>query len=127
DRAIRDRSRRGLRVARSLDHPCIARVFDLHEHDGRPLISMELRRGRTLHQRLAAGGPMAPAEARRVALEICAGLRAAHREGVVHLDLNPQNVFLTDGGAVKLLDFGLARIQGESRPSSASGTAGYVA
>ncbi|HZX96137.1 MAG TPA: serine/threonine-protein kinase [Myxococcales bacterium] len=130
DTLVCERFRRELAIARSLDHPGIVRVFDLHEHQGRPFISMELLRGRTLHERLVRGGPMAPAEARRVTLEICAGLRAAHREGVIHRDLKPHNVFLTDGGAVKLLDFGLARAAGQTRITSASavaGTPGYIA
>src|SRR5882724_2942438 len=104
DQSTRERFRRKLSIARSLEHPGIVRVFDLHSHQGRPFISMELLRGRTLHQRLLQDGPLPPEEARRIAQAICSALRAAHREGVIHRDLKPQNVFLTQAGTVKVLD-----------------------
>jgi len=117
-------------MTRGLDHPGIVRVFDLHEHEGRPLFSMELLLGRTLHERIVVDGPLAPDEARRIAIEMCEALQAAHRAGVVHRDLKPHNVFLTAPGAVKLLDFGLARLAGQSRfthSSAVMGTPGYIA
>ncbi len=129
DRDLAERFRREMAVTRALDHPGIVRVFDLHEHEGRPLFSMELLRGRTLHEKILAG-PLAPAEAREIAARICEALQAAHRHGVVHRDLKPQNVFLAADGAVKLLDFGLARVAGQSRLTSKSavlGTPGYIA
>lgn len=129
DPEVGERFRRELSLARSLDHPNIVRLFDLHEGP-RPFISMELLRGRTLHERLVREGPLPPEEARRIAREICAALRAAHREGIVHRDLKPQNVFLTRGGAVKVLDFGLARVCGQSRitaQGAVAGTPGYIA
>jgi hypothetical protein len=130
DAGVGERFRRELAIARSLEHPGIVRVFDLHQHRGRPFISMELLRGRTLHERLLREGVLRPDEARRIAREVCAALRAAHCQGVVHRDLKPQNVFLTDGGAVKILDFGLARVLGQSRltvEGAAAGTPGYIA
>ena len=117
-------------VTRALDHPGIVRVFDLHEHEGRPFFSMELMQGRTLYEVLLQEGPLAPDEARRIAREICAALQAAHRAGVVHRDLKPQNVFVTTSRAVKLLDFGLARVAGQTRLTSKTailGTPGYIA
>src|SRR5207244_4380560 len=104
--------------------------FDLHEHEGRPFFSMELLQGRTLYERIVNGGPLPPAEARRIAVEMCEALHAAHRAGVVHRDLKPHNVFLTESGGVKLLDFGLARVAGQSRfthSSAVLGTPGYIA
>ena len=129
DAALAARFRREMGVTRSLDHPCIVRVFDLHEHDGRPFFSMEILRGRTLASRIAEG-PLPPDEARRIARAVCEALRPAHRAGVVHRDLKPQNVFLCDDGAVKLLDFGLARVAGQARLTAQSmvmGTPGYIA
>ena len=126
---VRRRFRRELAIARSLDHPNIVRVFDLHGGK-RPFITLELLRGRTLHDRLLREGPLAPDEARRIAREICAALGAAHHEGIVHRDLKPQNVFLTRDGAVKVLDFGLARVAGQSRlttQGAIAGTPGYIA
>jgi len=130
DAAACERFRRELAIARSLEHPGIVRVFDLHEHEGRPVISMELLRGRTLHERLLREGPVPPREARRIVREICCALRAAHHDGVVHRDLKPQNVFLTAAGGVKVLDFGLARLAGQARLTGqdvVAGTPGYIA
>ena len=130
DASLAARFRREMAITRGLDHPGIVRVFDLHEHDGRPFFSMEFLAGRTLSARLLEG-PLPPAEARRIAREICAALQAAHRVGVVHRDLKPQNVFLPDGGPqVKILDFGLARVEGQARltaQSAVMGTPGYIA
>ena len=129
DPRLAERFRREMAVTRGLDHPGIVRVFDLHEHDGRPLLSMELLHGCTLHE-LLRRGPLPPVEARRIAREICTALQAAHRAGVVHRDLKPQNVFVTQTGAVKVLDFGLARVAGQERLTSQAavpGTPGYIA
>jgi len=129
DARLAERFRRELAVTRSLDHPSIVRVFELHEHAGRPLFSMELLPGKTLAERLAEG-PMPADEARRIAVDIGLALQAAHRAGVVHRDLKPQNVFLCDSGMVKLLDFGHARAAGWARLTAQStvlGTPGYLA
>ena len=126
---IAERFRRELSITRELDHPGIVRVFDLHEHAGRPFFTMELLRGETLAQRIKRG-PLSAAEARRIAREACAAAQAAHRAGVVHRDLKPQNVFLLESGVVKLLDFGLARVAGWARltaQSTVMGTPGYMA
>jgi hypothetical protein len=130
DRDLADRFRREMSVTRALDHPAIVRVFDLHEHEGRPFFSMELLQGQTLQERLLGSGALEPGEARRIARDICAALQASHRAGVVHRDLKPQNVFITGTGAVKLLDFGLARVAGQTRLTSKTavpGTPGYIA
>src|SRR5207249_9510109 len=88
-----------------------------------------LLNGETLAERLKRG-PMSGEEARRVCAEACAALQTAHRAGVVHRDLKPHNIFLTDSGAVKVLDFGLARVAGWARltaQSTVMGTPGYLA
>ena len=130
DTALVERFRRELAVTRQLDHPGIVRVYDLYDDDAvRPFFAMELLEGETLADRLRRGA-LPPKEARRIALEICAALKAAHRAGVVHRDLKPQNIWLTQDGRVKLLDFGLARAAGMSRltaQSTVMGTPGYVA
>lgn len=127
--AIAERFRRELSITRGLDHPGIVRVFDLHQHEGRPFFTMELLHGETLAHRIKRG-PLAAAEARRITREACAAAQVAHRAGVVHRDLKPQNVFLLDSGVVKLLDFGLARVAGWARltaQSTVMGTPGYMA
>ena len=129
DGSLAERFRREMALTRSLDHPAIVRVFDLHQHGGRPFFSMELLRGRTLSARLQEG-PLPADEAHRIARTICEALRVAHKAGIVHRDLKPQNVFLTDDGAVKLLDFGMARVAGQARMTAQSmvmGTPGYIA
>ena len=124
-----DRFRRELRMTRGLDHSGIVRVYDLHAHEERVFFSMELLRGRTLADRLREGALPAE-EARRIAIELAQALEAAHRGGIVHRDVKPQNIFLCATGPVKLLDFGLARAAGLSRLTAQStvlGTPGYLA
>src|SRR3989442_15955360 len=79
DAGLSERFRAELRVTRALDHPAIVRVYDLHEHEGRPLFSMELLRGETLAQRLVREGKLPSVEAKRIAGDICRALAAAHR------------------------------------------------
>jgi len=129
DAGLVERFRREMAVTRGLHHPGIVRVFDLYEHEGRPFFTMELLRGRSLAEALRAGALPAD-EARRIARQIAVALQAAHRAGVVHRDLKPHNVWLTETGAVKLLDFGLARAAGWARLTAQStvlGTPGYMA
>ena len=128
DRAA-ERLRREARAAGRLEHPNIARVLDLGEHDGRPYLVMELLEGESLAERIGRAGPMAPAEAARVVAAVAGALEAAHRAGVVHRDVKPGNVFLTAGGEVKVLDFGIALAAGEAALTTGDliGTAAYLA
>jgi WD40 repeat protein len=111
-------------AAARLNHPNVVTLHDSGVHEGTPYLIMELLRGETLAARLRRG-PMAPAEALRVAIEVARGLQAAHAAGVLHRDLKPGNVFLTGQGTVKLVDFGLASIMG--RAALAAGTPAYMA
>jgi serine/threonine-protein kinase len=124
-----ERLRREARAAARLDHPNIARVLDLGEHDGRPYLVMELLEGESLAGRIDRAGPMAPGEAARVAAAVADALQAAHRAGVVHRDVKPGNVFLTAEGEVKVLDFGIASAAGEADLTTGDllGTAAYLA
>jgi serine/threonine protein kinase len=124
-----ERLRREARAAGRLDHPNIARVLDLGEHDGRPYLVMELLEGESLAARVDRAGPMAPAEAARVVAAVADALQAAHSAGVVHRDVKPGNVFLTSGGEVKVLDFGIASAAGEAGLTTGDllGTAAYLA
>ena len=99
---------REARAAAALDHPNAVAVFDVGEHEGVPYIVMELVDGRTLRE--AMGDARAPLSA-RVAWLADAGraLAAAHRKGLVHRDVKPENVMLRNDGVVKVLDFGIAR------------------
>ena len=111
-------------AAARLNHPNVVTLHDSGVHEGTPYLIMELLRGETLAARLRRG-PLPPAEALRVALEVARGLEAAHGAGVLHRDLKPGNVFLTGQGTVKLVDFGLASIMG--RAALAAGTPAYMA
>jgi eukaryotic-like serine/threonine-protein kinase len=107
DPVRRARFAREARALSGLSHPHICPIYDLGEHAGLPFFVMEHLDGETLAQRLARG-PLAVADAVRVATEMAGALDHAHRRGIVHRDLKPANVILTADGA-KLLDFGLAR------------------
>ncbi|MGD0530065.1 MAG: serine/threonine-protein kinase, partial [Polyangiaceae bacterium] len=106
---------REARSAAAVSHPNIASIFEVHESPEVTFFVMELVEGETLRARLARGGALAVPEVLRVALAIARGLARAHASGVVHRDLKCDNVMLTRDGDVKLLDFGLATIHGESQ------------
>jgi len=93
----------------ALNHPHICTVYEVEEYEGRPVIVMELLQGETLKQRLQEGAVPAP-QALRWGSEVAEALEAAHAAGLVHRDIKPANVFVTRRGAVKVLDFGLAKL-----------------
>ena len=122
------------RITASLDHPNIVKVFDVGMSNGRPYLVSELLDGETLRAPIGRG-PLAPADARRIASALTSGLVAAHARGLVHRDLKPENVFLTRSGTAKILDFGIAKLaQDPALPRGLAtltgvvlGTAGYLA
>ena len=124
-----ERLRREARAAGRLEHPSIARVLDLGEHDGRPYLVMELLEGESLATRIDRAGPMPPDEAARVVAAVADALEAAHAAGVVHRDVKPGNVFLTSAGEVKVLDFGIAWCAHDTALTTGEllGTAAYLA
>ncbi len=93
-------------------HPNVLAVYDFGWHDGRPFMVSELLDGDTLRVLLDAG-PLAPATAAGLAMQVADGLNAAHRASVVHGDLRPENVFITPRGDVKILNFSPGRYAGE--------------
>jgi serine/threonine-protein kinase len=129
DPVAAERLRREARAAARLAHPNVARVLDLGEEEGRPYLVMELLEGESLAARIARSGPLAPAEAAGIAAAVADALHAAHRAGVVHRDVKPGNVFLTAGGDVKVLDFGIAAAawEGSLTGGELIGTAAYLA
>jgi TolB-like protein/tRNA A-37 threonylcarbamoyl transferase component Bud32/tetratricopeptide (TPR) repeat protein len=102
------RFKREARLASSLNHPNICTVLDVDEGSGVSFIAMELLRGRTLRSRLA-DAPLPLDEMLVIGGQIADALAVAHEQGIIHRDITPGNVFLTDDGLVKLLDFGLAK------------------
>jgi tetratricopeptide (TPR) repeat protein len=131
---------REARLASSLNHPGIVTVFDIGRVEGRPYVVMELIVGRSLAKRLA-DGPMELPEAVDVAAQVADALAAAHAGGVVHRDLKPQNIMLTNDGRAKVVDFGLSKLtvvpagadeatkagHTMTAPHAVLGTAGYMA
>jgi eukaryotic-like serine/threonine-protein kinase len=99
------------RAIASLNHPNICTVFEVEEHDGQPVIVMELLEGMTLKQRVQAG-PVGLQDLAQWGIEIADALGAAHERGVIHRDIKPANVFITSRGTSKILDFGLAKLSG---------------
>ncbi len=111
-------------VAR-LEHPAIVTLHEVGRCESGPYLVEELLRGQTLEGRLR-GGPLPADRALAVGLELARGLAHAHGRGVLHRDLKPGNVFLTEDGRVKLLDFGLAHLLG-TRGLPGAGTPAYMA
>ena len=112
DREFVERFRREARAAAGLSHPNIVAVFDSGSDDGTHFIVTELVEGETLADRLHRDGPMPPADAVAVAVDIARALAAAHARGLIHRDIKPGNVMLLPDGRVKVVDFGIARAAG---------------
>jgi Tol biopolymer transport system component len=107
--SARERFFREARVASSLNHPNIVTIFDAFTEEDTDFIAMELITGKTL-ARIIADGALPPAEALEFGIQIADALNAANRAGVVHRDLKPGNIMVTEDGIVKVLDFGLAKL-----------------
>ena len=127
-------------AAGALNHPNVLVVFDVGAHDGTPYVVSELLEGQTLREAIRAGA-LTPARAVEYAAQAADGLAAAHEKGIVHRDLKPENLFLTHDGRIKILDFGLAKLNherpghgasddtmltGDTSPGTVLGTIGYM-
>ena len=110
---IRQRTMREARAAARLTHPSVVTVYDVVEDGDQPWIVMELLTPRTLADLIAADGRIAPAEAARIGLDVLDALRTAHRVGVLHRDVKPGNVILSESGRAVLTDFGIATVEGD--------------
>ncbi len=127
-------------VLAQLSHPNILSIHDFGNYDGVTVAVMELLEGRTLRQVIDETG-LSARRSIEIGAQIAEGLAAAHSKGIVHRDLKPENIFITDDGQIKILDFGLARIEPANSPSGAAhdaiptetepgvikGTIGYMA
>jgi serine/threonine protein kinase len=107
--SLRQRALREARAAARVTHPSAVTVYDVVEEDGRPWIVMELLSPRTLADVLAEDGPLTPAAAARLGLDLLDALATAHAAGVVHRDVKPANLLFADGRPV-LVDFGIATL-----------------
>src|SRR5262249_11697186 len=104
-----DRFIQEARAAGSLNHPNILVIHHIGTHEGAPYMVSEFLEGETLRKRMDRGA-LTQRKAIDFALQIAKGLGAAHEKGIVHRDIKPDNIFITDDGRVKILDFGLAKL-----------------
>ncbi len=119
------RLQREAEAVASMSHPNVVSLHDAAAEAGLAYLVFELLRGESLRQRLASGR-VAPAQALEISIQVAKALDHAHALGIVHCDVKPSNVFLCHGGAVKVLDFGLAQVLGHSELRQV-GTPGYMA
>jgi len=131
------RFRREAETIALLSHPHICTIYEIDEHEGRAFIAMECVAGVNLKTYIARHAP-ATADVIDLALQIADALAAAHGKGIVHRDIKPGNIIVTDEKRVKVLDFGLARrfrtddtgelgLEGSTMPGRPMGTANYMA
>ena len=106
----RDLLRKEADTAAGLSHPHIVTVHEVVESDGEPWLVMEFVQGRDLATLLAEDGPLEPRRAARIGAQIASALTHAHAESVVHRDITPRNILVTDSDHAKLTDFGIARV-----------------
>jgi hypothetical protein len=128
---FRERLRREARAAATISHPSVAVVYALEEFDDQLFVASEYVEGETLRS-VIARGPIAPGLAYGIALDIASALAAAHDAGVTHRDLKPENVLIRHNGSVKVVDFGIAQVEGSAsarltRAGFPLGTPAYMA
>ena len=125
-----ERALREARIAARLHHPHAVGVFDVVEHAGRPCLIMEFLSARTLAELIAEHGTLPPDQVRRIGTQIAGALAAAHAAGIVHRDVKPGNVLITEDGTAKLTDFGISRAVGDVTLTATgilAGTPAYLA
>ncbi len=129
DHQFLTRFQREARAIAHLKHPGLVAIYDQGQDARHPFLVMELIEGGTLRELLQERGPMPPHAVAAVLRPVLGGLGVAHRAGLVHRDVKPENVLISDDGEVKLVDFGLVRAIAEAGITSTSvilGTAGYL-
>ena len=119
---------REAQAAAILDHPNICPVYEVDEAGDEMFLTMAFVEGRSLKDRIAEG-PLPLIEVLNIAVQVCEGLKAAHERGVVHRDIKPANIMLNREGQVRIMDFGLASLEGGvdlTRPQTVLGTPAYM-
>jgi len=134
DPQFQHRFRREAQNAAALNHPAIVAVYDTGEtvsdYGPLPYIVMEFVEGRTLRDIVKTEGPMDEQRAMETMVDVCAALDFSHRNGIIHRDVKPANIMINNAGAVKVMDFGIARAladgQGVTQTAAVVGTAQYL-
>lgn len=129
DSEIIQRFKQELILAREVTHRNVIRIYDLHEADGLKFITMEFVEGKDLRTILRERARLPVSEAVEIIQQVCVALDAAHREGVIHRDLKPQNVMCDKSNRVLVMDFGLARTvsgEGMTQTGALVGTLEYM-
>src|SRR5881275_978577 len=135
DETFQIRFRREAQNAAALNHPAIVAVYDTGEtrtsYGPLPYIVMEYVDGRTLRDIVKTEGPLPGQRAMEIMADVCAALDFSHRHGIVHRDVKPANVMITRNGAVKVMDFGIARAVADgqaavTQTAAVIGTAQYL-
>jgi serine/threonine protein kinase len=122
-----DRFRREMELSRRVDHPNVCRTYEAGEGEGLHYIAMEFIPGRTLSRLVAEGGPLPLPRAARLLAQVAAGLAHAHAQGLIHRDLKPSNIMITPLEQAKVLDLGLALLEGEDTDDrTLVGGKGYI-
>jgi eukaryotic-like serine/threonine-protein kinase len=125
---VRARFKREAHSAGRLSHPNIVTIFDYGEHEGAPYIAMDLMTGEELSRSLESGARMPLPQVVRVMEQLLGALAYAHEAGIVHRDVKPSNVFVLRDGSIKMVDFGLARIEASNLTETGTllGTPAYM-
>ncbi|HEY9496131.1 MAG TPA: serine/threonine-protein kinase, partial [Intrasporangium sp.] len=129
-RVAKERAMREARITARLHHPHAVPVFDVVEHEGQPCLVMQYLPSRTLQEVLAESGTLPVDEAALIGAEVGSALTAAHAVGVVHRDVKPANILITEDGSAKISDFGISHVLGDARLTSTgmlTGTPAYLA
>src|SRR5437016_4417071 len=126
DASALERFQREARAASALNHPNICTVYSIEQHDGQHFIVMELLEGRTLAE-IIGHQPSALMPMLETAIQIADALESAHAKGIVHRDIKPANIFVNARGQVKILDFGLAKMDATMKPGAAGSDVDTVA
>ena len=124
------RAMREARITARLEHPNAVPVFDVVDHEGQPCLVMQYVPSRSLHEILRAEGTLAPVRVAKVGAEVGAALAAAHAAEIVHRDVKPGNILITDDGTALITDFGISRAFGDASLTSTgmlTGTPAYLA
>jgi len=125
---VKDRFMREAQAAAALDHPNICTVYEFDEAEEKTFISMAYVEGQSLRKKLESG-PLELDEALRIATQVAEGLQIAHKKGVIHRDIKSANIMVTEDNQAKIMDFGLARMTGQTlltQEGIAMGTIAYM-